>query len=243
VKYFLIALQFLTILPVRIKSDIKETDCAHSLLYFPIVGGLIGLVLSISVFLFGFLPDMVMAVIVLAISVILTGGIHLDGFADTCDGFYGNRSRDEILRIMRDSRVGVMGVIGIVMLLLFKFSLIAAVPKVLLIKSLIMMTTFARWSQALSCLISNYARSEGKGRFFMENVNKKDIVAGGIFTLLLFLLVIGIKGLLIFGAGLLLTFLFVRHAKHKIDGMTGDTIGAVSEIAEASIFLLVILWN
>jgi len=243
VKYFLIALQFLTILPVRIKSDIKEIHYAYSLLYFPIVGGLIGLVLSISAFLFGFLPDMVMAVIVLAISVILTGGIHLDGFADTCDGFYGNRSRDEILRIMRDSRVGVMGVIGIVMLLVFKFSLIAAVPKPLLIKSLIMMTTFARWSQALSCLISNYARSEGKGRFFMENVNKKDIIAGGIFTLLLFLLVIGIKGLLIFGTGLLITFLFVRYAKHKIGGMTGDTIGAVSEIAEVSIFLSVILWN
>lgn len=242
-KRFLIALQFLTILPVRIKSEIRETDYGRSLLYFPVAGILIGLALAgVSIFL-GFLPDLVMAVCVLIFSIIITGGIHLDGFADTCDGFYGSKPKEEILKIMRDSRIGVMGVVGIMCLLLLKFALIVSIPQDYLWKSLIIMAAFSRWAQALACLVSKYARSEGKAKFFIEYARKRDIVIGGIFTFALFLLVAKVKGVLIFALILLCVLLCIEFVKKKIGGMTGDTIGTTSEIAEvATLFSIFVIF-
>ncbi len=238
---FLIALQFLTILPINITAKIGEKDFGKSLFYFPIVGALIGVILAVITFPLSFLPNMVRGVSILIISIILTGGVHLDGFADTCDGFYGSRSREEILRIMRDSRAGVMGVIGVTCLLLLKFALIISIPRDFLWKSLILMATFSRWSQGLACLVSKYARSEGKAKFFIEYARIGDIVIGGLFTLALFLSMAKVKGVLLFALGLLCALLFIQYAKRKIDGMTGDTIGATSEIIEVSILFFVFI--
>jgi adenosylcobinamide-GDP ribazoletransferase len=237
-KPFLIALQFLTILPIQIKSKIKEQDFGRSLLYFPIVGALIGLMLAAVAAYLRFLPDLVAGACVLMASIIITGGIHLDGFADTCDGFYGSRSKDEILKIMRDSRIGVMAVAGIVTLLLLKFTLIVSIPRNFLWKGLIMMATFSRWAQALACLSSTYARTEGKAKFFIEYARKREIILGGLFTLALFLWMAKVKGVLIFASGFLCVLLFIQYAKRKIGGMSGDTIGATSEIAEAAVLFL-----
>lgn len=241
VKRFLVALQFLTILPVKIKSEIKDEDFGSSLIYFPVVGLLIGLLLSIFAFLFGFLPNLVKSILILIASIVITGGIHLDGFADTCDGFYGSRSKEKILEIMRDSHIGVMGVVGIVSLLLLKFSLLVNLPQNILCKSLIMMATFSRWSQGLVCSTSGYARQEGKAKFFIEHAERNAVIAGGLFTLALFLLMAKLKGLVIFILAFLSALLFTQYVKRKIGGMTGDTIGATSEIAEVLVLLLCML--
>lgn len=240
-KRFLIALQFLTILPIKIKSDINQQDFGSSLLYFPIIGILIGFLLSATAFFLSSLPNLVMGAVVLITSVIITGGVHLDGFADTCDGLYGSKPREKILEIMRDSRIGVMGVIGIVTLLLLKFSLIVNISQNLLWKSLILMATFARWSQVLCCYTSNYARKDGKAKFFVEYANRKDVIIGGLFTFVLFLSMAELKGILVFILTLLFTLLFIGYVKRRIGGMTGDTIGAISEVAEVVILFFVIL--
>jgi adenosylcobinamide-GDP ribazoletransferase len=242
-RRFLIALQFLTILPVRIKTSIKKEDFGASLLYFPIIGFLIGLLLSINAFLFSFLPGLVRGAFILIISIIITGGIHLDGFADTCDGFYGNKPKEKILEIMRDSRIGAMGVIGVVSLLLLKFSLIVSLPDAVLWKTLIEMAVFARWSQALACNISCYARSEGKAEYFIGYARKKDVFIGGIFTLGLFLVLMQLKGLILFFLSMLSVLLFLHYIRKKIGGVTGDTIGAVNEFSEAVILLLCIFYQ
>lgn len=240
-KRFLIALQFLTIFPIKINSEIAEKDFGRSLLYFPVVGMLIGVLLSAVALLFSFLSDSVAGVLILITSVFVTGGIHLDGFADTCDGFYGYRSGEKILEIMRDSRVGVMGVLGIVCLLLLKFVLIVNVSQDILWKLLIMMTVFARWSQVLACCISDYAREEGKARYFMEFSSKKDLFVAGIFTVVLFLLLMKLDGIVLLVFSLPPILVFVKFAKKKIGGMTGDTIGAMSEVAEVLILLFYLL--
>lgn len=236
-KNFLLALQFLTIIPVRI-SEIKEEDFGRSLSYFPVIGMLIGLLLVLISSVFNFLPSSVVAVLILIALAVITGGIHLDGFADTCDGFYGNRPKEEILRIMRDSHIGAMGVIGIVCLLLLKFTILTGLPKEVLWKALIIMVVFARWVQSLACFVSNYARQDGKAKRFIEYSDQKGVIAGGLFTLAVFLLLIGLKGLVLFVISLSLIFLFINYTKRKIGGMTGDTIGATSEIAEALILLV-----
>jgi len=236
-KRFLIALQFLTILPVKIKSEVKEIDFGASLLYFPVAGLLIGLLLSLSALSFSLLPDLVKSAMILTLSIFITGGIHLDGFADTCDGFYGNKSVEKILEIMRDSRIGAMGVIGIASLLLLKFSLIASFPEVALWKILIVMPVFSRWSLELACHSTRYARPEGKAKYFIEYSRKRDLVIGGIFTLVVSVLLMSLKCMVLFFISLVPVLALIYYIKRKIGGMTGDTIGAVNEIAEACILI------
>ncbi|MFH1519543.1 MAG: adenosylcobinamide-GDP ribazoletransferase [Candidatus Omnitrophota bacterium] len=248
-RQFLIALQFLTILPIKIsaqgaclparqgsayggKSKISEEDFGKSLLYFPVVGALIGLVLTLALFLLEFLPTLVIGAFILILSIVITGGIHLDGFADTCDGFYGHRPKERILEIMRDSKIGAMGMIGIVSLLLLKFSLIVSIPQGILWKVLIVMVAFGRWSQALACYISEYARKEGKAKCFVEYASGDEFRIGTFFTLALFFVLLGLKGVVLFIFSLVPVLVFINYVSKKIGGMTGDTIGAASEISE-----------
>jgi len=241
VKHFLIALQFLTVLPIKIKSEIKEKDFGNSLLYFPVIGILIGLVLSGAVFALSVLPNLVAGVFILILSIVITGGIHLDGFADTCDGFYGSKPKEKILEIMRDSRVGTMGVVAVVCLLLLKVTLIVSIPREILWRVLIMMVVFARWCQVLACYVSKYARKEGKAKYFIEYAGRKEFWGGIMLTSGLFFLLMQIKGIILFFISMCPVLLFINCIKRKIGGMTGDTIGAVSEIAEVLILLFCLL--
>jgi adenosylcobinamide-GDP ribazoletransferase len=247
VKKFLIALQFLTILPIKIKSEIEERDFGASLIYFPIVGAIIGLLLIIVLVIFDFLPHIVKIALILTTSIFITGGIHLDGFADTCDGFYGAKSKEEILKIMRDSRIGTMGVVGVVCLLLLKFSILASLPKEILWETLITTVTFARWAQVLGCYLSRYARQEGKARYFIEYAGLKEILLGTFFTLMAFFILLQVKGVILFFVSTLPIFLCINYVKRRVGGMTGDTIGATSEIAEVSMLFFVLafasIWN
>jgi adenosylcobinamide-GDP ribazoletransferase len=232
-KYLLITFQFLTVLPLKICIEIKGEDYGKSLVYFPIVGMTIGATLSAISLCCGFLPVPVLAATVLIFSAFLTGALHLDGFADTCDGFYGSKPKEEILEIMRDPRIGVMGVAGITLLLLLKFSLIISIPRDALWRSLITMCCLARWTQATGCLLP-YARNEGKAGLFIKYARKKDIIIGGVFTIIVSCALFGLKGIIIFFSSLIPALLFIRYVKARIGGMTGDTIGAVSEITEVS---------
>jgi len=243
-KRFLIALQFLTILPFNIKGRIEGEDLGRSLAYFPIAGLLIGLFLASIAYISAFLPGLVRSILILAAWIVITGGMHLDGFADTCDGFYGNRPREDILKIMRDSRIGTMGAAGVTMLLLFKFATLSSIGSEDLWKVLIITAVSARWSQVFVCASSKYARDEGKAKCFIGHAKNSHMLIGALFTLLLDYLLMGIGGITLFAASLVVIFLFIRYSEKKIGGMTGDTIGAVNEIAEASaLFLGLILLN
>ncbi|MEE9500072.1 MAG: adenosylcobinamide-GDP ribazoletransferase [Candidatus Omnitrophota bacterium] len=242
-KRFLIALQFLTVLPINIKSQIAEEDFGGSLLYFPVVGLLIGFVPAGMVLLLDFLPSPVVGMLILIISIVMTGGIHLDGFADTCDGFYGKWPKEKILEIMRDSRIGTMGAVGVVCLLLLKFTLIVSIPENVLWKQLIMMTVFARWSQVLACCTSDYAREEGKGKYFVSHAGKASLFAGSVFTVIVFLLLMRFKGIVLLVPSFAGVLLFINYAKKKIGGMTGDTIGATSEIAEITVLFFGLVYS
>lgn len=243
-KTFLIALQFLTILPVKIKSKISPEDFGKSLAFFPLVGLFIGVCLVVVRLLFSFLPHLVGVAIILIISIILTGAIHLDGLADTCDAFYGNKPKEKILEIMRDSHIGTMGVAAITMLLFLKFTLLISIPQEILWKLLILMPIFARWIQVLACFSSAYVRKEGKAKYFVEFAANKEMLIATLFMLMAFVLLIAVKGIVLSFFSVLPIFLFIRYMKRRIGGMTGDTIGAASELSEISVlFFTLMLYN
>jgi adenosylcobinamide-GDP ribazoletransferase len=234
---FLVALQFLTILPLEIKPEIKEKDFGRALIYFPIVGAVIGLVLALVLLAFDFLPHLAKIALVLTSSIIITGAMHLDGFADTCDGFFSGKSKEKILNIMHDPHIGTIGTTAVVSLLLLKFSLMASISKDILWKSLIMMAVFSRWIQVLVCYLSKYAKEFSKARFFIEYASLKEVIIGGLITVTLLYVLESWKGLFLFIPVLFTAFLLINYIKRRIGGMTGDTIGAVSEIVEVCVLL------
>ncbi len=234
-KRFLVALQFLTILPVRIRSEVTPEDLGASLRYFPLVGLLLGLALAGMVPLLGLLPHPVLAILILILSIVLTGGMHVDGFADTCDGFGGLRPKEKVLEIMRDSRVGVMGVTGVFCLLALKGVLLASISPQILWRLLILMMVFSRWSQVLVCSTSSYARAEGKAKCFVEYAGRNELLGASIFAALVLLFLGSWQGLLVLCLSLLPLLLFLTYVKRRIGGVTGDIIGAASEITEAAV--------
>lgn len=235
---FLIALQFLTILPITVRPEPEKEDFGRSLVWFPVVGALIGLALSICLILLSFfLPQIVVAAFILAGSIIITGGVHLDGFADTCDGIFGAATKEKILEIMRDSRIGTLASVGITTLLILKVSILASLEPKVLCKILIFMPIFARWSQVAVCCLSRYAREEGKAKYFIEYAKKKELIIGALFTLAVSILLLRLKGVILFLTSIIPVLLSIKYIKTKIDGMTGDTVGAINEVAEAAVLL------
>jgi adenosylcobinamide-GDP ribazoletransferase len=242
VKRFRVALQFLTVWPVSIRSPLTPADLGGSLRYFPLVGLLLGLALAGATLLLGFLPRPVVAVLLLILSIALTGGLHLDGFADTCDGLAGLRPREKVLEIMRDSRVGVMGVTGVFCLLALKGVLLASVPAQILWRLLILMTVFSRWSQVLVCCTSRYARAEGKARFFVEYAGRNDLPAASVVAAVAILFLLHWRVLLVLSLSVLPLVLFLMYVKRRIGGVTGDIIGAANEITEVAVLFFGLIY-
>ncbi|MDL1966527.1 MAG: adenosylcobinamide-GDP ribazoletransferase, partial [Candidatus Desulfofervidus auxilii] len=133
-----------------------------------------------------------------------------------------------------------IGAIGLVCILLLKLSLFLSIPKEILWRSLILMCLFSRWVQVLVCYISKYARKEGKAKYFIEYASRKEFLISSLFTLAAFLFLLKIEGIVLFFISLLPIWVFITYVKKKIDGVTGDTIGATSEIAEVSILFFII---
>ncbi|MBU1853752.1 MAG: adenosylcobinamide-GDP ribazoletransferase [Candidatus Omnitrophica bacterium] len=233
-KNFLIALQFLTSIPVRIKN-IDENKVSSS--YFPLVGLLLGLILigaNRFLWFLGF-EQFFINIILVILLIILTGGIHMDGLADTMDAFLSRKGKDEILRIMRDSRIGTMGVLSLVSIILLKIAFISSISLDLKEPSLILMCVFSRWSLVLSMFLFPYAREEGKAKIFVRNINIKVFIFSTVITILCAFMFWRVSGLVTLAVVALSAYIAGRAISERIGGITGDTLGAINEFAEIAV--------
>jgi len=237
---FLLALQFLTIIPIRIK-EVSEKKIANAMMYFSFVGLVLGLVLSginilLSILNLSALAANIILVITLAA---ITGGMHLDGLSDTADALFSGKSKDEMLAIMRDSHIGVMGVVCIVSTMFLKIGLLASVAGPLKTTALILMCVLSRWSSVVAMFLFSYARKDGKAKAFMQGMNLKIFVFSLITVLVFAFAIWRMKGLLslLIVAGC--TYLGGRFVSRKIGGITGDTLGAIIELIEVVVLFIV----
>lgn len=235
-KSFLLALQFLTIIPLRLEK-FKEQDLAESSKYFPLVGLLLGLILAGAyrlLLLLNFEPISI-NIIVVVLLVALTGGLHLDGLADTADALLSRKTKNEMLQIMRDPHIGVMGTLGLLCIILLKIAFFSSIDASLKTTALLLMCSTSRWTLVLSMFLSSYARHEGKAKVFMQGMNLKIFIIATIITLAICVLIYQLKGFIILLVIALITYLVNRFIKSNIGGMSGDTLGAVNEIMELAI--------
>jgi adenosylcobinamide-GDP ribazoletransferase len=243
-KSLLAAIQFLTILPLPFRFQSGEKEMKQSIRFFPIIGLLLGGVLSLLAWCFSWLLAPLPAstctvILMLAVS----GCLHIDGLADTADGMLSSRPRERILEIMKDSRTGAMGVIAVVCIVILKIAALASAPPNLYLGAVFLMPLAGRCALVISSAILPYARPQGGLASAFNRPRRHVLVA----TLLLLFIAAwpAMKGAGLAAAALtvFITLGFSLYCYRKIGGFTGDTLGAACEIAEILPALMAASWR
>jgi len=238
---FILAWEFLTIIPLTRNKDVRPEELAASMVYFPLVGLILGIVLAVSnIGFLKILPSSVVDAMLIAELIILTRGLHIDGFVDTIDGLAGGKTKEDILHIMRDHRVGALGVVGVVMLLMIKYLSLNSPPAASKNLILITMPMMSRWLQVPFTNLLPYARQDGMGKAFVEGVRGRQAGIATIFTALVLIVLFKFNAILIMGLMGIVTYFIGLYFKKILGGVTGDVIGAVNEVNEV-MFLLIII--
>jgi adenosylcobinamide-GDP ribazoletransferase len=241
VRAFFTAVSVLTILPLDRQRRISEEALVGSAAYFPVVGLCIGgFLMAASRWLSPLLAPEPLAVILLLLSVLVTGGLHLDGLADLCDGLAAGGNRERILSVMKDSRVGAFGVMGLVIVLFFKYVLFLEVFHQRAFRSFLIMGLLSRWAMVLAAFSGRYARDAGTAKPFIGQVRWLSFVGSTTFTAGVVWMLFKGPGLGVFVSVGGVAELFLYHLKLKIGGLTGDGLGALNELVEVMVLLLIL---
>ena len=234
------ALGFLTIYPLRETDTWTPETLGSSMVYYPLVGLFIGLALWVlSVLLSRVLPMSIVSVMLLGCLAVMTGGLHLDGLADTIDGLSGGYSREETLQIFKDPHVGAMAVVGVVLVLLLKYASLNVLPGDALLPSLVLMATLSRSSMVQLACFSPYARaSGGVGEPFVRGIRREHFFITVGLTVGITLLFGGLRGVLIWILVSLVTLGYQTYCRERLSGITGDVLGATNEANEALVLVL-----
>ena len=240
-QLFILTLRFLTRIPVPFNDDtiLSNEEFSKGIIYYPIIGLIVGIINFLIFMLFSLSGNVLVASVFAVLSgIIVTGGFHIDGLADTCDGLYSSRKKERILEIMKDSRVGTNGAIAIVFDILIKVSVIYCLGFDKGIFAVILAPVAGKMATPL-LFNSKYARTgEGLGNIYLRE--KYDIRS--ILTMFLGMVIIGVfilkYAVLPIIICMFFAVLFRKHCEKIIGGMTGDTLGAGSELAEI-VFMIV----
>jgi adenosylcobinamide-GDP ribazoletransferase len=257
-KNFITALQFLTTITVNKKHEIGEGDLAKSMSHFPLIGFLLGFLLinvdKVCDLLV--LPPVIGNFILVMLLVVMTRALHVDGLADTLDGLMGGTSRNTRLAIMKDSRIGTAGVLGIIFALLMKYICLNNIYNPINLmasekaEALFVAPMLARWSQTIVVFKGNYGRDNGMGKAFVGHLRASSFTYASMTAIGLSAFVVirtELKTLVLFFCLIIGVVLFTLLAKRyligKLGGVTGDAIGAVNELNEVLVLLLFVVFS
>jgi len=244
IRQFTAAIAFLTRAPVPSRMVFGAKDVGRSARWFPLIGLMIGAVLVAALQLFTLVfPAFVTAFLIAAIDALLTGALHLDGLADTVDGFGGGRAREDVLRIMRDHAIGSYGAVALVLVVAIKASALAE----LIVRHraaawLALMPMLGRWSVVLLSATQPYARRSDKegaplGGAVSDFVGRVELVVASATAFPIAFALARWRG---FAAAILVlaaSGLWGWYCRRRIGGITGDTLGASVEISEVLVLL------
>ena len=243
-RLFFIALQFFTRIPIPRWVGFEADWLQHAARYFPAVGWVVAAVTAATYALSAWLwPQTVAVLLSTCAGIYLTGAFHEDGFADVCDGFGGGSTPQRVLEIMKDSRVGAFGAIGIALLLALKCVTLASLPSGSVVIALLLAHPLSRLAAVSLIWCMAYARAEGKAKPLAQQMSGAEfLIATATVVLPASLLVLlgGMHwGTLLTGtlAALVATLWLARKFWSRIQGFTGDCLGAVQQVAELAFYL------
>jgi adenosylcobinamide-GDP ribazoletransferase len=247
VRLFFTALQFFTRLPVPRWVGFEPDWLHHASRYFPLVGLLVGGATAAVYWATALLLPSALAVLLsTAAGIYMTGAFHEDGFADACDGLGGGVTRERALEIMKDSRIGAYGAIGILLLLAVKCAALAHLPPLAAVAALVCAHPLSRLMAASLIWRMDYARAEGKAKPMAQQMSGAEFAIGAACCVPPLLLAAAsgwlawpklAGGIL---AMALVAYWFARKCARRLGGYTGDCLGAVQQLCEAVFYLCVL---
>ena len=236
---FWTALQFLTIFPVPGRFTMKLEHIGESTLYFPVIGLILGITLALLSTAFSYVfPVPVVSILIVIALTILTGAHHVDGLADTFDGIIAGKTKAERMTIMSDTKIGTFGITAIGLMSLLKYSALVATSGIL---PLILMTVLSRWSMVSLLFMFDSAKKSGMGFSYKQGTTWQRFLISTVITLMIAIAVSGWEGLVLIALIWLVSFGIGKWVDSRIDGITGDTCGALNEINEAMVLLFIIV--
>lgn len=239
---FKMILSFFSTIPVK-NVQFIESELGKGIRLLPLIGIMFGCLLGGLHMLLQLLniENQISAFFIILFYIFLTGGLHLDGVADTCDGIFSHRSKERILEIMKDSRIGTFGVVSLIMLLLGDWLFLSKST----IFAIILFPIIGRWIALWTCRMSTYAREKGFGnQFIVEAKNTKSLIVFILFTVLICIGSIVFHQLEVIVA-IIFTYLImisvIKRINRKLDGITGDIIGFSIEFSQLCFLCLVLI--
>ncbi len=188
-----------------------------------------------------FLPSVLVNILLVIALIVLTGGLHLDGLIDTCDGFAVRSSALDRLKIMSDSRVGGFGVVGGCCLIIAKFAALVALPAGLRASALILMPLLSRWGMVYAISAFSPAKTEGMGWAIKQKASRKGMVVATLFSLVIASVLLKWWGAILLAALCLILLAVSKYLCSRFQGLTGDNYGAINELAEVSVLILMFI--
>ncbi len=242
-RSFLIAVQFLTLLPVPPQGPSTNKAIGYSLLYYPLVGLIIGLLLSLGVWMLEDASTLVAAALLLTVWVLLTGALHLDGLADSADAWLGGLGDGyKTLAIMKDPHCGPVAVVALVLLLLLKLAALEQLISDENWTAVLLAPVLARTLLVLLFLSTPYVRAGGLGSVLSKHLPRSACQMIVAATFVLLFLFFDTAGFWLFIA-LFLVFSMLRFLMlRRLGGTTGDTAGALVEITEAVVLIAAVVF-
>jgi adenosylcobinamide-GDP ribazoletransferase len=240
---FLSAVQFLTRVPVA-SPPYAADSLARSVKFFPVVGFLVGASAAlVHLLLAPHLPRTVTALLVLTYLLLVTGCIHEDGFADAADGFGGGSSREKILSIMRDSRIGSYGAAALALSLLSRVLLLSSLPLFVIPQYLIASHVLCQWTTLPLSFYLPSARAQGvetadgQGARIARLTSPTSLIAGTIFSFAAVIVLLRVDAAFAIAAAIAITLLTGFYYQKRMGGVTGDCFGATNQLAEIAVYL------
>ncbi len=230
------AFQFLTLFPIPTKPSEKKEVFAHSVRYFPLVGVVLALILSIAYeLLIVKFEDPAVCLMLVILLFFLTKGLHIDGLSDTFDAILSGQSREKMLVIMKDHNSGALGTAVLVFVLLLKVFLLSEIFEYMKFPALFLALAGSRAGMSLILGLFPYLRgSEGIGFSFTKYLTRVDWMIAVLIGLAVALVSCRFYGLFAFAAGLATILIFAWLVNRKLGGITGDVVGAANEIGEVA---------
>jgi adenosylcobinamide-GDP ribazoletransferase len=243
VRSLALALRYLTIAPIPAGAHVEPTTLGRAAAWFPLIGLALGLAVAGAEWVIAALfPALLDALLTVTLWKLLTGGLHLDGLADCLDGLVGRDAGDR-LRIMRDSRIGAFGAIGLILFLLLEVAAVSELAPAARWRTLLAAPALARAMPPLVALIFPPATPLGQGAMFRSGLTRARVIVavalGGIITLA----ALGLAGLVVFVLAVAASVGLGWFHTRQLGGVTGDVLGAVIEVAELIVLLTVVAWT
>lgn len=241
-RAFWFALQFLTRLPVPRTAECTAEDRGRSVLYYPVIGLLIGAALTGFLFLLADVNPGLRAALLLLVWVLLTGALHLDGLADSADAWLGGHGdRARTLEIMKDPRSGPAATVAVALVLIVKFAALSVLTHTAYWPVLMLAPLLGRAALVLLLLTTPYVRAEGIGVAHAANLPRVGAAVVLLTVAILILVFLGYTGMWPLATALVIVLLLRRLMLRRIGGATGDTLGASCEIVEAAALVVMVL--